>query len=125
MAWGKRIPGAEGGFRASVDMRSLQYHPVMISADQQVAIVRSLTQPVLGILQNNPNTGENADVQVLGFSKMVADAAVTRGSQLAVSASGYVVTETNVGSWVFAIAVEAAGAVGDIFTGLIIGPHGL
>ena len=124
MAWGKRIPGADVGARASVDMRSLQYHPVMISAAEAVAICRSLTQPVIGIIQNNPNTNENADVQVLGFSKMVAGGTIARGDQLGPDASGYVAAVTNVGSWVFAIAWEAA-ALNEIFTGLIIGPHGL
>lgn len=69
---------------------------------------------VLGILQNDPKTGEGATVKTQETSKAIAGAAVTVNARLATDAAGRLVAATS-GQNVCAVALEAAAASGDQF----------
>lgn len=75
---------------------------------------------VYGVLQNTPMAGEACDVGILGLSKVVAGAAIVAGAYLMVDSSGRAITWVSAaGNYKFGIAVEAAGALGVVFTALI------
>lgn len=86
---GSPLPGVGG---------SGQFLAVALSstADRQVVIASAAGQKIYGILQNKPNTGEAADVGLVGVTKaMVGSAGVTHGSPVMVDATGAVTNWTS------------------------------
>ena len=69
-------------FKAGEDLSGKQYHAVYISAAGTVSAVDGGTRAPIGILQNAPTSGQDASVMIMGVSKFVAGAAVTRGAYL-------------------------------------------
>ena len=88
------------------------------SADRTSLLASSAGQAIYGILQNSPAQGDSCDVCIVGCSKAVAGAAVTRGDQLAVDTSGRLVTATS-GKVIVGQAMESAGAANVIFEAFI------
>jgi len=78
--------------RAVADLRAAQYHIMRHSAAEEVNIAShaaaAFAAGPLGVLQNKPNSGQNATVAVLGVSKVVTGAAVAAGSVLTTNGSG-------------------------------------
>lgn len=107
-------PATIGFVRAAADLRLKQYFAVKLDEGTdgwQVAAAGN--HHSVGVLQNAPNTGEAATVQVLGCTKAVAGAAITKYAPLSLNASGKFITATDA-THVVGTALEAAGADGDI-----------
>src|SRR5574343_298394 len=68
-------------FKAAEDLRNYQYCAVtqLAMTNGTVGLMNAATDPIVGILQNAPNTGEVAQVMVAGISKMVANALIAVG----------------------------------------------
>lgn len=78
---------------------------------------------IYGICQNKPRAGEAIDVGILGVSKCVAGAAITRGSEVMTSSTlaGTLITfSTAVGQVPCGRAIESAVA-GQVFSAAIYG----
>ena len=65
--------GIDKTFKASGDISSYQYRPVVLDSSGLVTGVSALSGSALGILQNDPSAAnEEATVRVFGFSKVWA-----------------------------------------------------
>ena len=73
----------------------------------------------IGILQNNPTSGEAATVRISGKSKFSADAAVAAGAKVTPSADGQVVTAVIATDNTLGVCLEATAAAGEIGSMLV------
>jgi|SRR3990167_1531124 len=66
---------SDAAFTADVDLTAKQYYFVQCASTQgNVGVATGTSNPVpIGILQNSPSLGQEAQVRVLGFSKLVCD----------------------------------------------------
>lgn len=97
---------------ASADLSSYQYRFVKLASDTTIAICGAGEVP-LGILQNDPESGEVGNVMILGISKLNASAAISRHAYVASAANGQGVATTTDDTAVGGMAIEAATADGD------------
>ena len=77
---------AGGGFTAAADYSSIgPYVAVTVDATgRTVSTVNAATEPILGIMQNNPKASEPASIVVAGVSWVVGGGAIVRGDKLKV-----------------------------------------
>ena len=73
-------PVLDFSFKAAQDLRNYQYHFVKVNTSGQIRLLTAGNELPDGVLQNAPNTGEEATVRILGISKVVAGAALTEGT---------------------------------------------
>jgi hypothetical protein len=115
-------PGIDiGTFTASADLSSKQFYFVKLSSATQVTVCAAVTDKPIGVLQNDPTSGNSAIVRVLGVSKISADATLAAGDVIGTSADGQAQpitlgSETTV--HVCGQAIEA-GAAGSTLTAFI------
>lgn len=95
---------------AGADLRGLQYYAIDVDGDI------SANNGAIGILQNKPNSGEDASICFLGNAKAKAGGTITAGARVRVTTSGFFVA---CGSNEFGVgkALEAVGS-GGVFEGL-------
>lgn len=92
-----------------------QFYGVYISASRTVTVAALANHRIYGILQNTPESGQAADVGILGVSKAVAGAALSAGAYLTTDSSGRLVTATT-GQLACAQAITDAGGADEVFT---------
>lgn len=118
--------GVRFSFKAATDMSTYQNKLVKLSTSSAftVQVFSAAGDEPIGVLQNTPEAGENADVTLInggGLVKVSADAAISIGSKVMTSADGqvasalYGVVATGT-SFFIGTALEAAGAADDIIT---------
>lgn len=73
---------------AAADLSSNQYNFVKLDSSGNAAAVTATTDRPIGILQNAPTAGQEAEVLVVGGSKLVAGGAISEGSVIGTSAAG-------------------------------------
>lgn len=109
-------------FEASADLTTSQYKFVEMDTNGKVAACNAATDIPAGVLQNKPNTGQAAQVRVLGETKVQADAALTIGLTIGTSADGQAdskIVGTDVTEYIVGYVVGAAGAAGELATVII------
>lgn len=79
-----RIPG----LTASADLSAKQFHWVKMSGDYTVTVCAAVTDVPIGVLQNKPESGQEATVAWLGVTKIVADETLTAGAVIGSSSDG-------------------------------------
>lgn len=102
-----------GMYYASADLSAKQFHFVKMSGNMTVDVCSAITDKPIGILQNNPASGETAVVAISGQSKVVADGTLAAGDVIGTSADGQadaIVNGVDVTVFVCGQAVEAAAA---------------
>jgi len=103
-------------FESEGDLSAKQYYGVKGgTAAHQVVIATA--GACRGIVQNDPSTGEAADVALLGPCKAIVDGnagAIAFGDPLTTDAAGKLVKDTTDNKQICAIALEASTADGDI-----------
>lgn len=72
---------------AATDLSALQYTAVTAASGKATASTAA-TDKAIGILQNKPTAGENAEVMVIGVSKWKAGAALATQGTLVTSGAG-------------------------------------
>ena len=107
-----------GTFTAAADLSSKQYHFVVLASATTVNVCSAITDLPIGILQNNPESGEQAVVQIFGISKVVADGTIAAARWIGTSADSQAAgitpgSDTTV--YVMGQAIQAASA-GETFT---------
>lgn len=111
------------GLTAGANLTTHQYKWVKAASTAgQVLVANATTDNALGILQNDPNTGEAAYVVSLGVSKMIAgvnDLAVA--DRIGWNTTGQGVDHTTDNRRIGAVALEASTAIGDIVRVLVRG----
>ncbi len=73
---------------AAADLSAKQYFSVILDSSGQVAAHTSSVTPPLGILQNEPESGENARVCLSGVTKMILGETVDENDMVSPSATG-------------------------------------
>jgi len=104
---------------AAADLSSYQYSFVKLTDDRTVNLCGSGEAPY-GILQNAPESGEQANVATLGISNLKANAAITVGAKVGSGAAGGLgAAVTGDDEYYGAVAREAATAQNDIISVLL------
>lgn len=104
------------GLVAYGDLSSSQYLVVQAAstAGQVKVATTAATDPILGVLQNDPASGEAAEVAFAGICKVKAAASVTYGAPVTTNSTGQVAVTTTDGDQIVGIAMEASDTAGDI-----------
>lgn len=115
MAW--EIPLFEiGTLTAAADLSAKQYYCVKVTGNNQINVCSVDGEVVLGVLQDEPASGEAANVRCLGVTKVVAGETLTAGDLWGTDASGKAkvvdrtLTGADVGDYVAGIVLEGAAA---------------
>ena len=114
-------------FEAAEDLSDYQYHFVGISSAGKAQLLNAEDEVAVGILQNAPESGQAAEVMLLGKSKLVANAALAVGKYVKPEyVSGTDCGKgDDAGAWwdtARGMVVEAAGAEDDLCSVILIGP---
>jgi hypothetical protein len=130
--------GVDISLLAAADLTSSQYLAIKVDANGKAALAGA-GESCIGILQNNPNSGQPATVRVAGVSKMVASGALTAGALIASDGAGKAkaavkgTTNTSdagaandpaIGSDVLGILLKSAGGANEIVP-VLVEPRGL
>jgi hypothetical protein len=103
---------------AGADLSALQYTFVKLSGTGVIAAAAATDIPV-GVLVNNPTSGETAAVAISGVVKLKASAAIAVGRLVGTTSTGTAVAltaGTDTTKYILGQAITAAGAAGDIIT---------
>lgn len=112
-----RIPGLVAG----ADLSAKQYLLVRLaSTAKTVLVAAAATAAFIGVLQNDPKSGEAASVVCAGLTKSIAGGAISPGDLVTANSTGQCVATTTANNKVVGKAVTAATTAGDHFE-LIVG----
>jgi hypothetical protein len=98
---------------AAANLDTHQYRAVRLSAGNTVNVTSQSGEYVFGVLQNKPQSGEGAEVRIVGMTKAIAGASVTAGKKVMSNATGFFIDATS-GQYVAGSAVTGV-ASGGIF----------
>jgi len=102
---------------AGADLSTHQYKFIKLDSAGAVVICAAASDRPYGVLQNAPASGEEADVLLVGFSKVSADAALAIGIEIGTSADGQAdakVRGTDLAEYIAGQVIEASGAAAEI-----------
>lgn len=106
------------GYKNSNDLSAKRYYIVKqdTSNDGYVVLAAAATDPILGVLQNDPKAGETAVVKVgpPGDGKVIAGGTIHNGDKITSDSNGKAVATTTAGDNIIGVAVQEA-VTGDIF----------
>lgn len=106
---------------AGADLSAAQFKFVKLNSSGQAILCAAATDKPIGVLQNAPTSGQEAEVTVIGGTKVVLGGSVTEGAAVGTSAAGAGVALT-VGTDTTKYVVGQAlteGASGEIITVVI------
>lgn len=110
------------GFKAAADLRGKKYHFVRASAANVCNQASDAANSgIIGVLQNNPNTGEAATVAFAGESKVYAGGVINVNAIITTNGSGRAAAAGS-GDMGVGRALEAASADGHVITVLLFPP---
>lgn len=119
MRQGDDIPGLV----AAADLSSKQYHVMAFASTAGQVKTATAGDTFIGVLQNDPASGEAAHVKAIGVSLVVAGTgAITAGAALLANSTGQVANTTTDNADIIGTALEASGASGDQILALLTGP---
>ena len=75
-----------GTFTAAADLSAKQYHFVVLASATTVNVATAITNAPIGILQNDPESGQQAIVRISGMSKVGADGTLAAANFIGTSA---------------------------------------
>jgi hypothetical protein len=106
---------------AAADLSALQYHFVKLNSDGEAAEVAAITDIPIGVLQNAPTAGQEAEVLVAGGTKLKAVEAIALPAFLSVSANGRAdkIAVTDTTQFVVGQALTAGGGANEIITAVV------
>ena len=102
-----------GTLTAAADLSAKQYHFVKLASATTVNVCSATTDRAIGILQNNPTSGQQAIIQIFGISKVVADGTIAFNNVIGTSADSQadaIVPGTDTSVVTLGIAIQAASA---------------
>lgn len=103
---------------AGANLSAKQYTFVKLSGTGVISVAAATDIPV-GVLLNDPTSGETAAVAISGVVKLKASAAITVGTLVGTTATGTAVAlaaGTDTTKYILGQAITAAGAAGDVIT---------
>jgi hypothetical protein len=113
---------------AGADLSAKQYFFVKLNSSGQAILCAAATDVPVGVLQNAPTSGQEAEVLVVGGTKLVASAAITLPAQIGTASTGKaaaLVAGTDTTKYVAGSLISAAAADADVVTAVIncANPH--
>jgi hypothetical protein len=107
---------------AGADLSTKQYYFVKVNSSGNAVLCAAATDAPIGVLQNNPISGAEASIVVVGGTKLVAGAAIAAGIKIGTDSAGKAdakvagtdTTEYTVGQVLLASAADA-----DVLTAVI------
>jgi len=100
---------------AAADLSAKQFYIVKIDSTAKVVLADSALSTIVGVLQNNPVSGEAATYRFLGTTKVVAGGTIAVGALVTSDANGKAVATTTDGHIVIGRHIgTSAAASGDI-----------
>lgn len=96
-------------FKAGEDLSEKQYAIVKLATDGTVVTCSAVNDDMLGVVQNNPNVGQAAEVMLTGISRVIAGANLTAGQRVTTTNEGKATPEVE-GSYSFGRVLETATA---------------
>jgi len=117
-------PVLDISLEAAEDLSSYQYHFVTLDSDGKVQLLNAAGDTVIGVLQNDPKSGEEASVRVLGVSKVVANDALAvltavKAEFVGVTDCGKAADASTDYAYVCGLIIEASSAENDLASVLI------
>jgi hypothetical protein len=109
-------------FVAGADLSTKQYTFVKLNASGEVIAAAAATDIPIGVLQNNPTSGAEASVTIVGGTKIVAGAAIGEGALVGTSSTGKavaLVAGTDTTKYVVGTLLTESGADGDIVSAVV------
>ncbi len=105
---------------AGADLSALQYTFVKLSTTDTVVTCTAATDIPIGVLQNAPTSGQEAEILIVGGTKLVAGATIAIGNTLGTTSAGAasVLTVTDTTKFVLGSAISG-GASAEIITAVI------
>lgn len=112
---------------AGADLSAKQYLLVKLDANGKAVVCSGATDVPIGVLQNAPSSGQEAEVVVVGGTKIVAGGTINEGELIGTDANAKADTKvpgTDTTNYVIGQAVTA-GAANNIITAVIncAAPH--
>ena len=110
------------GLTASADLSAKQYYFVKVSGNNTVTVCAAATDKPVGVLQNTPISGAEAEVCVIGITKVSSDAALTAGNLIGTSADGQADAKTpgtDTTEYTVGMVLYGSGAAAGIATAVI------
>lgn len=106
---------------AATDLSAKQYQFVKLNASGQAAAISAITDVPVGVLQNDPAAGAEAEVLVSGGTKLVAGEAISLPAFLSVTAAGKAdkIAVTDTTQFVVGQAITSASAADEIITAVV------
>jgi hypothetical protein len=113
---------------AGADLSTKQYLFVKLNASGEAIVAASATDIPIGVLQNAPIAGQEAEVLVVGGTKIVAGAAIGEGAQIGTGSTGKavaLVAGTDTTKYVVGTLITESAADANIVTAVIncANPH--
>ena len=113
---------------AGADLSTKQYYFVKVNTSGQAVLCAAATDRPIGVLQNTPESGEEASVLVVGGTKVVASASLDEGVLIGTTSAGKAgakVPGTDTTNYAVGTVILAAGADNEILTAVIncANPH--
>jgi hypothetical protein len=113
---------------AGADLSALQYNFVKINSSGLAVACAAATDIPVGVLQNAPISGQEAEVLIVGGTKIVAGAAIGEGAQIGTGSTGKAVAlaaGTDTTKYVVGTLLTESAADGNIVTAVIncANPH--
>jgi len=106
---------------AGADLSSKQYHFVKISSGKAVACAAATDVPI-GVLQNDPASGEEAAIVVVGGTKIVTSASIAAGIKIGTNNAGKAdakVAGTDTTEYTVGQVILGASADGELLTAVV------
>ena len=105
---------------AGADLSALQYTFVKLSTTDTVVTCTAATDIPIGVLQNAPTSGQEAEVLIVGGTKLTAGATIAIGNILGTTSAGAasVLTVSDTTKYVLGSAISG-GASAEIITAVV------
>jgi len=106
---------------AGADLSSKQYQFVKLNSSGEAIAIAAITDVPVGVLQNAPTSGQEAEVLVSGGTKLVAGEAITLPAFLSVTSAGKAdkIAVTDTTQYVVGQALTAAAADAEVITAVV------
>lgn len=113
---------------AGADLSAKQYFFVKVNTSGQAVLCAAATDRPIGVLQNTPESGEEASVLVVGGTKVVSSASIDEGALIGTASTGKADAKTpgsDTTEYAVGTVILAAGADNEILTAVIncANPH--
>jgi hypothetical protein len=100
---------------AGESLTAKQFYIVQLDATGKIEVAEGATDLIVGVLQNAPDTGEQATYRFIGTTKVIAGGAIAIGAMVTTDANGKAVSTTTDGDVCIGRHIgTAAAADGDI-----------